>query len=175
MEDALCGTAARIADELTGGGAEAVPRLDRDRVFLLGYSQGGYVATYAAGERPEEIAGLFLLSPAYVIPDKCLALAPDPAHIPETMTLWGARIGSVYVRDALSVDIAGSMRAYRGPVLLFHGTADGTVPISYSEEAARTFPNAELITYEGEGHSLNRIAVKDVTARVLAAVPGREE
>jgi ATP-dependent helicase/nuclease subunit B len=31
MEDALCGTAARIADELTGGGAEAVPRLDRDR------------------------------------------------------------------------------------------------------------------------------------------------
>ncbi len=150
------------------------PRLDRDRIFLLGHSQGGFVATYAAGERPEEIAGLFLLCPAYVIRDKCEVLAPDPEHIPETMTLWGARIGSVYVRDALSFDIADSMRAYPGPVLLFHGTADGTVPIAYSEDAAKIFPHAELIVYEGEGHGLRLPVVRDAAERALAMIRGEE-
>ena len=44
------------------------------------------------------------------------------------------------------------MENYPGDVLIFHGTADNIVPISYSERAVTAFPSAELVTIEGAGH-----------------------
>ena len=37
-------------------------------------------------------------------------------------------------------------------VLIFHGDLDAVVALSYSVRLQKTYPHAELIVYEGEGH-----------------------
>lgn len=36
--------------------------------------------------------------------------------------------------------------------MIIHGTSDNIVPISYSERAVTTFPNARLVVIDGAGH-----------------------
>ena len=125
---------------------------DPERVFLLGRSQGGFVAAYIAEERPQDIRAMILLFPGFVISDDMREIAPNPEEIPETLELMGATIGRIYLEDAISVDIYEKMGNYSGDVLIFHGTADNIVPISYSERAVTAFPSAELVIIEGAGH-----------------------
>ena len=125
---------------------------DPERVFLLGRSQGGFVTAYIAEERPQDIRAMILLFPGFVISDEMREIAPNPEEIPETLELMGATIGRIYLEDAISVDIYEKMGNYSGDVLIFHGTADNIVPISYSERAVTAFPSAELVIIEGAGH-----------------------
>ncbi|MGN0256458.1 MAG: cyclophilin-like fold protein [Chordicoccus sp.] len=126
--------------------------IDTSHIFLLGASQGGFVSTYVAGERPQDIAGLVVLYPAYVLQDDSRERNPDPENGPDTSSIMGMTVGKIYDIDAQSFDIYDSMAAYSGKVLIIHGTADSIAPISYSERAVDTFPNAELFTIEGVGH-----------------------
>lgn len=131
---------------------KADPRFDPEEIFLLGESQGGFVSTYVAGTRPEDIAGLVALYPAYVLQDNSRVSNPDPQNGPETSSLMGVRIGRIYDVDAQSFDIYEIMASYSGKVLIIHGTSDNIAPISYSERAAETFPDAQLVKIEGAGH-----------------------
>ena len=128
------------------------PELDQGQVFLLGRSQGGFVATCVACERPEQIRAMVLFFPGYSLQDDAWARTPDPDKIPETMTLMGATIGRIYNEDAMSFDIYDRMGDYPGDVLILHGTADDIVPIAYAERAVSAFPSAELVRFEGAGH-----------------------
>ena len=130
----------------------ARPEIDPDRVFLLGASQGGFVSSYVAGTRPDDIAGLIALYPAYVLQDNAWKQTPDPDNIPETISLMGITLGRIYNADAMSFDIYDVIEHYPGRVLILHGTADTIAPISYSERAVEVFPDAELIRYEGADH-----------------------
>ena len=123
-----------------------------ERVFLLGRSQGGFVTAYIAEERPQDIRAMILLFPGFVISDDMREITPNPEEIPETLELMGATIGRIYLEDAISVDIYEKMGNYSGDVLIFHGTADNIVPISYSERAVTAFPSAEHVIIEGAGH-----------------------
>lgn len=128
------------------------PFVNPDQVFLLGASQGGFVSSYIAGMRPDDVAGLIALYPAYVLQDNAWKQTPDPENIPDTISLMGVQLGGIYNRDAMSFDIYDVIRNYPGKVLIIHGTVDAVVPISYSERAAEVFPDAELIRYEGANH-----------------------
>lgn len=138
---------------------------DPERVFLLGRSQGGFVTAYIAEERPQDIRAMILLFPGFVISDDMREIAPNPEEIPETLELMGATIGRIYLEDAISVDIYEKMGDYPGDVLIFHGTADSIVPLSYSERAVTTFPSAELVTIEGAGHGFSGEDDQYVTKR----------
>ena len=128
------------------------PGIDPDSIFLMGGSQGGFVCSYVAGVRPDDVAGLVCLYPAYVLQDNAWKQTPDPDNIPETIRLMGIALGGIYNRDAMSFDIYDIIRNYPGKVLIIHGTVDSIAPISYSERAAEVFPDAELIRYEGASH-----------------------
>ena len=130
----------------------ALPAIDADRIFLLGASQGGFVSSYVAGTRPDDIAGLIALYPAYVLQDNAWKQTPDPDKIPETITLMGVTLGRIYNADAMSFDIYDIIPNYPGKVLIIHGTADAVAPISYSERAVKVFPDAKLIRYKGANH-----------------------
>ena len=126
--------------------------IDPSELYLLGGSQGGFVSTYVAGTRPNDVKGLIALYPAYVLQDDAWERTPDPENIPETMNLMGKTIGRIYNEDAMSFDIYEVMKEYPGDVLIIHGTRDNIAPISYSERAAAVFPSAELIRFDGAGH-----------------------
>ncbi len=129
-----------------------LPEINPDQVFLLGASQGGFVSSYVAGIRPDDVAGLITLYPAYVLQDNAWKQTPDPENIPETISLMGITLGGIYNRDAMSFDIYDVIRNYPGKVLIIHGTVDAVVPISYSERAVEVFPDAELVRYAGANH-----------------------
>ncbi|MBQ6504256.1 MAG: alpha/beta fold hydrolase [Flexilinea sp.] len=133
-------------------GLRASSEIDPDKIFLVGASQGGFVSTYVAGTRPDDIAGLIALYPAYVLQDDARSQTPDPENIPETFSIMGITVGRIYSADALSFDIYEVMKNYPGKVQIQHGTSDSISPISYSERAVTVFPDAELITYQGAGH-----------------------
>ncbi len=126
--------------------------IDRKKMFVMGESQGGFVASYVAATRPDEILGLIALYPAYSIQADTRNRTPDINNIPETMNVMGKTLGRIYNYDAMSFDMYELMPNFTNKVLIIHGTADTLVPVSFSERAVSTFPDAELVTLEGAGH-----------------------
>ena len=145
-------------------------------LYLCGGSQGGMVSAMAAEERGEEIKGMALLFPAFCIPDNWndtnypVSRYPTPESIPETIDFWGVKLGRNFVLTLRELDIYANMAEYKNPVLLFHGTEDPIVPISYSRRANETYPNAELVVYDGEGHGFTPDTMRDVEKRLLELI-----
>lgn len=134
--------------------------IDRKQIFLFGESQGGFVSTYVAGNRPEDVAGLVLLYPAFVLQDDSRERNPDPQSGPDESSVMGMRIGKIYDVDAQSFDIYDVMKKYTGKTLIIHGTDDSIVPLEYSERAAKTIPDAQLKTIGGADHGFYGSAEK---------------
>ncbi len=137
-------------------------------IFLRGESQGGFVASYVAAERPEDIAGLVLEYPAYVLQDDARRRQLPDGSFPEFSTLLGMRIGRVYSEDVASFEIYEHMAAYDGPVLILHGDKDRLVPIAYSEHALKSFPNSELVVMPGQGHGFRGAGREEAKEKELA-------
>lgn len=141
-------------------------------IILRGESQGGFVASYVAAERPEEIAGLILEYPAYVLQDDAKRRQLPDGSFPESSTLLGMRIGRIYSEDVTSFDIYEHMTAYTGPVLILHGDQDRLVPLRYSERAKEVFQNAELIVMPGQGHGFHWAGREEAKGKELAFMDG---
>ena len=153
-------------------GIRTFPDINANAIFFLGISEGGFVSTYVAAARPDDVAGLALLFPAYCLQDDARArkAAYGQAGLPETEEVMGITLGRIYIEDALSFDIFACMPCYPGPVLIQHGTADTLVDISYSRRAVRAFPQAKLVEVEGAGHGFREPAGvrEEAYARALA-------
>ena len=80
-------------------------------IYLWGQSQGGFVSSYVAAERPEDIAALVIEYPAYVLQDDAKRRQLPDGTFPERSTLLGMPIGRVYSEDVVSFDIYEHMSA----------------------------------------------------------------
>lgn len=131
-------------------------------IWLCGHSQGGLAVMLAAAERKELVKGLIPLSPAWMIPEgarrgNLLGMVFDPARIPEEIPLGGGvSLSGNYLRVAAQTDAEAAMRAYPGPVLIIHGTADETVPYPFAEQAAALYQSCTLIPVEDDTHCFDR-------------------
>ena len=130
-------------------------RFSGNRIFLLGGNQGGFVSAYVAGSRPEDVAGLILLYPAFNLQHISLSLIPDSGEIPETAVIGEHTVGRAYLQAMQGFDIYQVLQNYTGPVLLFHGTDDPFVPMEFSRRAAEELRNAELVIVKGAGHGFS--------------------
>ena len=134
-------------------GIRALEAVDADRMFVMGLSQGGFVATYAASQRPEDVKGLIAFYPAYVIQDDVKERTLNGNHITEDVCeIMDITVGEIYMRDVLSFNMYDMMKKVTCSALIVHGSADETCPIYYSERASKTLPDAELITIEDAEH-----------------------
>ena len=125
----------------------------------------------ADGTAPD---GLVLIAPGSVIKNACqngkfFNATFDPKDPPEFIRCWGfMKLGREYLLTTQELDIYGTAEAYEGPVRILHGTRDGIVPMWCSEKSAETYgARAELVTVEGENHTITRrraVVVESVVA-----------
>ncbi|MCR4965620.1 MAG: alpha/beta fold hydrolase [Bacteroidales bacterium] len=137
-----------------------------DGVGLLGHSQGGVIASMTAGRLSEANTvpeGVVLIAPGSVVKDACqngkfFNARFNPADPPEFVRcLVFMKLGREYLLTTQQLDIYGTAAAYKGPVLILHGSRDGTVPLRCSEEFLDTYGNsATLQVIKGENHTISR-------------------
>ena len=154
-------------------------------VGLLGHSQGGVVASMAAGRLASEStapSGVVLIAPGSVIKEACQGgkffnARFDPKDPPEYIRCWGLyKLGREYLVTTQQLDIYGTAAAYHGPVLLLHVDRDGIVPMWCSERYLEAYgPHATLKVVEGENHTITRRRKQVVaeTVEFFRAVFGR--
>lgn len=143
-------------------------------LYLFGASHGGTVSAMVAERRAAEIKGLALLYPAFCIPDNWNERFKTEQEIPETFDFLGVPLGRSYFVTCRKLDIYEKMGEFEKPVLLFHGTEDNMVPLFYSERAAKAYPNAKLVVYEGEGHGFSENSLRDMNERLLSFIKNNE-
>lgn len=129
--------------------------VDSSNLFLMGTSQGGAVSAITAAKHVEEIRGLVLLYPAFVLADNANERYQSPEEIPDTQFFMWMDVGRAYFEPLLGYDIYADIEAYDKDVLILHGDEDSIVPLSYSERAAEVYPSAQLEVLQGAGHGFS--------------------
>lgn len=129
--------------------------VDSSNLFLMGTSQGGAVSAITAAKHVDEIRGLVLLYPAFVLADNANERYQSPEEIPDTQFFMWMDVGRAYFEPLLGYDIYADIEAYDKDVLILHGDEDSIVPLSYSERAAEVYPSAQLEVLQGAGHGFS--------------------
>ena len=130
--------------------------VDEKSLFLFGESQGGIVSAIVAASRPEDIRGLILQYPAFVIGDDMHKMYASLVEIDDTVDFMGMSLGRAYYADMWDYDVYEHIGAYTSDVLIFHGDGDQLVPLSYSQQAAEVYDAAQLEIFPGQGHGFDR-------------------
>ncbi len=128
--------------------------VDEENIFLLGTSQGGVVSAMTAASR-NDIQGLILLYPAFVLIDIAKEQFKSIEDIPDTYQLLWMRVGKIYAEKLLDYDVYNEISHYKNDVLIIHGTDDHIVPQSYSKKAVDTYPSADLKVLNGAQHGFD--------------------
>ena len=131
-----------------------------NQIIFLGHSQGGVVAGMLAG-RLEKAgtppAGLIQLAPASILKEyaskgKFLSVRCNPKNPPETISVYGFKMGREYILSAQTLPIEEESSWFTGPVCLLHGTKDKIVPLACSKEYDTLYRNSELHIISGTEH-----------------------
>ena len=135
--------------------------VDADQIILNGFSQGGIVSAITAARHVDEVAGLILNYPAFLVTDDVHKEFSSLDEVPDEFIYKWIRAGRAYVADMWDYDVYAEIGNYTRPVLLMHGDADYIVPISYAERAAETYPDVEYHVMQGAGHGFNGRAFEE--------------
>ena len=82
-------------------------------------------------------------------------------------------VGRNYITDLWKVDFDQLLASYRGKLLLLHGDRDGTVDISWSEQALEIIPDCEFHVISGGGHEFYGQPFEDAMNHILSYI-GRQ-
>lgn len=124
--------------------------VDPDRLYIQGESQGGFVSAIVARSNPEDIKGLILWYPAFVIPDD----AKKRLKAGQTNAM-GTELSPDFDRIAKDIDVKDLQTGFGKPVLILHGDKDELVPIDYSRTAAANYGYATLKEIKDAGHGFD--------------------
>lgn len=143
--------------------------VDGKQIFLLGGSQGGFVAALAAAELKEEIAALAMYFPAFNIPDDWRT-----APVRDT-PLMGYSIGAEYIRSIRKLDPFAVIGAYGGDVCVVWGDRDALVLKKYIDGAVAAYgpERAELTVIPGAGHGFGGAALSAAVDKVCSFLEAR--
>lgn len=92
--------------------------VDSDNLFLMGTSQGGAASAITGAAHPQEIRGMVLLYPAFVMVDNANELFASAEEIPDSTYFLWMNVGRTYFEPLLNYDIYGAISAYERDVLI---------------------------------------------------------
>lgn len=151
--------------------------IDQTKIFLVGLSMGGVVASLLAGQRKQDINKCCLWYPAAVLTDDVKAgriqnISFDLKNLPDYVTMPnGIRVGRAYIEEVLSLNIYEEAARFNRDVLVVHGDEDGLVPMKYSQQYCDVYERASLYVVHGGGHGFNGALLEeavDKTVRFLS-------
>lgn len=131
-------------------------------IAFEGHSQGGVVASMAAGKLGKKVAAVTLLAPAVVLRDDAvrgntLGATYDPLTLTAPVKLFGDKeLGVDYVKTAFDLPIYEEAAKYSGPACIIHGTGDRVVPFTYGRRYLHIWPTAEYHQIEGADHGFSK-------------------
>ena len=121
-----------------------LPYVNKEQIFLMGCSQGGFVSALVAAKNKYPIEKLCLLYPALCIPDdaragKMMMAKFDPDNVPDIINCGAMKLGKCYPTDVMNMNPFEEIAPYKGPVCIIHGTADKIVNLDYSKRALEAY------------------------------------
>ena len=141
--------------------------VDSDNLFLIGTSQGGAVSALTAAAHPEDIRGMVLLYPAFILSERANQMFQSTEEIPDSLYFMWMDVGRAYFEPLIGYDIYEHITSYDRDVLLIHGSEDSVVPLSFSQRALEIYPSAELKIIEGGGHGFYGEDAQKATEYIL--------
>jgi dienelactone hydrolase len=131
--------------------------VDTDALYLYGESMGGMTAALYGRDHPDEIKALFLVFPAFCIPDDWNKIYTSLDSIPANTDIFGLNLGRDFFVSIQpqNLDLWAEIPKFKRDVLIFHGTNDTIVPVSYAEKAASIYEQATLRIFPGAGHGFS--------------------
>lgn len=144
----------------------AEPRVQGDRIALIGWSQGGLVATGVAGRSGAPDAVALWAAVADPLPTMTtfigaeviatgLAAGPDQA-VPITLP-WGATIAlrRGFFEGVTTFSPTTEIAAYAGPLFVAHGTRDDVVPPAAAQMLLDAHPGPDVLWMQDMDHVFN--------------------
>lgn len=164
----------RFAEDLQAAliWVRADPQLGTGRLVLVGHSVGAGACLLAARDAAP-VDGLVLLA-SMADPRTVMRRMLQSAHVPAALVPVALRVVEHVIgrrfRDFAPCRVIADLDV---PVLIVHGDADQTVPVSEAHLLAAAAQHAELIVVPGAGH--NELGALQVVSqgvrRMLAALP----
>ncbi|MEE9404411.1 MAG: alpha/beta fold hydrolase [Algisphaera sp.] len=133
-------------------------------VVLMGYSMGATIVVKAAGLWPDRFAGVIAAAP-YRFWDEGLRGQLARRKIPRfpAVMLAGWLLRAVPgLAERPGFDRAQDAAQYPGPLLVLHGDADDTCPLSAGQAIAQAAPQGTLVVIAGGTH--NQLLAADAQA-----------
>lgn len=129
--------------------AKSLEEVDTERVGLLGFSLGGFVAANVAGTVPQALERLILIAPAVATHKKMEKMY---------LEIGSCGRGSLVVEpkffeDGNQIDVMQTAACYTGPVTIIQGTIDTAVTPDTAMRYKNNYQNAVLHYVEGAGHT----------------------
>lgn len=140
--------------------------VDDKNIYLYGESQGGFVSALAAAELGEAVRGIYLLYPAFCIPDDWKNRMDE--ELPETFDVMGMTLSKNFCLGLPEYDVFEFVKKYKGKAAIYHGDSDRLVSLDYSERAAQSFENSTLQIFRNEGHGFSDEARAELVKQICS-------
>jgi len=140
------------------------PRVDPERVGLLGYSLGGYVAPRLAAEFPDRVAACCALGGPF---DLSFWRALPYQFKKRALYVTGSRDEEELGKLLRDVDLTRHLRTIRCPGRVYHGEEDAVVPVQHARMIESGWPTeCELEIVRGGDHALSRQLIDEILPEV---------
>lgn len=135
------------------------PFVDPNQLFLFGASMGGLVSSLVAEAR-KEVAGLFLMFPAFSVARDWQQQYQTKTAIPDRLVFWGMPLGRQFFEVLLDFTLEDEIGSYEGPVYIIHGDEDTVVSHTVTDWVKPLYKNLEVQILPGEGHGFSKAGEK---------------
>ncbi len=139
--------------------------IELQRAHLIGHSMGGYICMWIAAHRPDVVARLVLVDPAfkpqvqsvfgYVVPLLGAMRYLTPRFFP-ILAYDSLRAGPITLlkatKDLIALDVSEEIKLIKEPVLIIWGENDTLVPPSLGHMLREELANARLLTLKHASH-----------------------
>ncbi len=170
----------QVADGLAAlAFAQGDARVKGDELFVIGWSQGGLVATAVAGrsDAPDAVALWAAVADPLatfqgILGIEAVAAGQKTGDVPHKMMLpWGAEVAlkQGYFDGLAKFKPTEEIASYAGPLFVAHGTLDTTVPPAAQEMLLAAHEGVEEAFTREMDHAFNIFTSPDTLDEMVAA------